>query len=161
MRLFAVATALAAILATTPALAQAGLGMSNPQTGVMTPLSQLSPTHRYWQSCLTGDAQSAARACGRVIGARVSRLHTATAHYFRSIAFTSLGEDERALRDLRRAYFAFGDLISENEGNSVARYGRGLSLQRMGHQQEAEQEIARAITISDGEAGHFFEISGR
>ena len=161
MRLLAVATALAATLAATPALAQAGPGMSNPETGTSTPLSQLSPTHRYWQSCLTGDGEAAVRACGRIIGARVSRMHTATAHYFRSIALQSIGENERALRDLRRAYFAFGDLVFENETNAIARYGRGLSLMRMGHQEEAEQEIARATANSEGEASHFFEISGR
>ena len=44
--------------------------------------------------------------------------------------------------------------------NAIARYGRGLSLQRLGHQQEADQEIARAIANSEGQASQFFEISG-
>jgi hypothetical protein len=96
-----------------------------------------------------------------MIGARVSRLHTATAHYFRSIALSSLGHEARALRDLRRAYFTFGDLIFENEHNAIARYGRGLSLMRLGHLQEAEQEMTRATANSEGQASHFFEISGR
>ncbi|MEZ5960960.1 MAG: tetratricopeptide repeat protein [Hyphomonadaceae bacterium] len=157
MRLLA--TALAAMLITSPAFAQAGPGMSDPITAPAN-LSQLSPTHRYWESCLTGEGEVAVRGCGRVIGARVSRMHTATAHYFRSIALQALGEDERALRDLRRAYFTFGDLVFENENNAVARYGRGLSLQRMGHDQEAEQEMSRAIANSQGEASHFFEING-
>lgn len=124
-------------------------------------LSQVSPTHRYWETCLTGEPPAAVRACGRVIGARVSRTHTATAHYFRSIALQSLGHEERALRDLRRAYFTFGDLVFENENNTIARYGRGLSLKRMGHDQEAEQEMARAIANSQGQASQFFQISGR
>lgn len=123
-------------------------------------LSQLSPTHRYWETCLTGEPHAAQRACGRVIGARVSRMHTATAHYFRSIALQSLGHEERAIRDLRRAYLTFGDLVFENENNTIARYGRGLSLKRMGHDQEAEQEMARATANSQGQASHFFEISG-
>jgi tetratricopeptide (TPR) repeat protein len=161
VRLLAAATALAAIAMATPAFAQAGPGMSNPQAGPVTALSQLSPTHRYWEACLTGDAETAVRACGRVIGARISRKHTATAHYFRSIALEEQGHDERALRDLRRAYLTFGDLVFENEANAIARYGRGLSLQRMGHLQEAEQEIARATANSEGQASHFFEISGR
>ena len=161
MRLLATATILIATLAVTPAFAQAGLGMSDPVNRDNGALSRLSPTHRYWESCLTDAGEAAVRSCGRVIGARVSRMHTATAHYFRSIALQSLGEDERALRDLRRAYFTFGDLVFENENNAVARYGRGLSLQRMGHEQEAEQEMSRAIENSDGEASHFFEISGR
>ncbi len=160
MRLLAAAVTFVATLVATPALAQAGPGMSNPPN-VAGNLSQLSPTHRYWASCLTGEGETAVRACSRVIGARVSRMHTATAHYFRSIALQSLGEDERALRDLRRAYFTFGDLVFENENNTVARYGRGLSLQRMGHLQEAEQEMSRAIANSQGEASHFFEVSGR
>ncbi|MEZ5955713.1 MAG: hypothetical protein R3C27_00665 [Hyphomonadaceae bacterium] len=159
MRLLAATVILAATLAATPAFAQAGHGMSNPTTGATTSLSQLSPTHRYWESCLTSEGETAVRACGRVIGARVSRMHTATAHYFRSIALHSLGQDERALRDLRRAYFTFGDLVFENENNATARYGRGLSLQRLGHHQEAEQELARATISSNGEASHFFEIS--
>lgn len=160
MRLPAAAAAIAATLAVTPAFAQAGHGMSDPPTRGAGELSQLSPTHRYWQACLGHDPEVVVRACGRVIGARVSRMHTAAAHYFRSIALQSLGEDERALRDLRRAYFTFGDLVFENENNAVARYGRGLSLQRMGHQQEAEQEMARAIANSEGQASHFFEING-
>jgi tetratricopeptide (TPR) repeat protein len=159
VRLLAAAATFTLLLTATPAFAQAGLGMSNPRdVGV---LSQLSPTHRYWASCLTGDPQTAVRACGRVIGARVSRTHTATAHYFRSIALQSLGQEDRAIRDLRRAYFTFGDLVFENENNTVARYGRGLSLKRMGHDQEAEQEMARATANSEGQASHFFEISGR
>jgi hypothetical protein len=121
-------------------------------------LSQLSPTHRYWEICLTGEnpRRRGSRLCSRVIGARVSRTHTATAHYFRSIALQSLGHEDRALRDLRRAYFTFGDLVFENENNTIARYGRGLSLKRMGHEQEAEQEMARATANSQGRASHFF-----
>lgn len=161
MRLLAAAAAIAATLAVSPAFAQSGPGMSSPPTGTAGNLNQLSPTHRYWETCLSGEAQAAVRACGRVIGARVSRVHTATAHYFRSVAYKSLGRDDRALRDLRRAYLTFGDLVFENEGNAVARYGRGLSLVRMGHQEEGEQEMARAVATSDGEASHFFEISGR
>lgn len=161
MRLIAAAFAIAAALAAAPAFAQAGPGMSDPQSRNIGELSQLSPTHRYWETCLGTDVQAAVRACGRVIGARVSRMHTATAHYFRSIALQSLGQDERALRDLRRAYLTFGDLVFEDEDNAIARYGRGLSLVRMGHQEEGEQEMARAVASSEGEAGHFFEISGR
>ena len=104
MRLLAVAATLAATLIATPALAQSGPGMSTPPTRSIGELSQLSPTHRYWEICLTGAGEEAVRACGRVIGARVSRLHTATAHYFRSVALTSMGRDQRALRDLRRAF---------------------------------------------------------
>lgn len=159
MRLLAAAT-LAATLAATPAFAQAGMGMSNPPDREAVSLSQLSPTHRYWEACLGDDPQAAVRGCGRVIGARVSRMHTATAHYFRSVALQTMGQEERAMRDLRRAYLTFGDLIFENEENAIARYGRGLSLMRMGHEQEAEQEMARAIANSEGQASHFFEISG-
>lgn len=159
MRLLAAAVTLFATLAATPVFAQAGHGMSNPPTGTPGNLSHLSPTYQYWHACLGGDPASAVRGCGRIIGARISRTHTATAHYFRSIALQSLGQDERAIRDLRRAYLTFGDLIFENENNTVARYGRGLSLQRMGHTEEAQQEIARAIANSEGEASHFFEIN--
>lgn len=160
MRLLAAAAALAATLAAAPAFAQAGPGMSDPPTLAVGEISQRNPLHRHWEACLGADPEAAIRGCGRIIGGRVSRMHTAAAHYFRSIALQSLGEDERALRDLRRAYFTFGDLVFENENNAVARYGRGLSLQRMGHHQEAEQEMARAIAISEGQASHFFEING-
>jgi hypothetical protein len=134
--------------------------MSNPATRTMGELSQLSPTHRYWEICQSDDAEAAVRACGRMIGARVSRMHTATAHYFRSIALKSLGHDERALRDLRRAYYSYVDLLYEEEDNAVARYGRGLSLIRMGRQAEGEAEIQRATAVSEGHAGEFFDISG-
>ncbi len=159
MRLL-IAVATLTLLAATPAFAQAGPGMSDRGVRDMGGLSQVSPTHRYWESCLTGEPTIAVRACGRIIGARISRTHTATAHYFRSIALQSLGHEDRALRDLRRAYLTFGDLVFENENNTVARYGRGLSLKRMGHDQEADQEMARAIANSQGQASHFFEISG-
>ncbi len=157
MRLLAAAATLAALLVASPAFAQSGLGMSTPPA--RSELSQLTPTHRYWETCLTGAGDEAVRACGRVIGARVSRLHTATAHYFRSIALTSVGRDERALRDLRRAYFSYVDLLFEEEGNALARYGRGLSLIRLGREAEGEEDLTRASETSQGRAGEFFEIS--
>jgi hypothetical protein len=131
--------------------------MSDP-TRTIGELSQLSPTHRYWEVCRGDDAEAAVRACGRMIGARVSRMHTATAHYFRSVAFASLGQNDRATRDLRRAYFTYVDLLFEEENNALARYGRGLSLVRMGRQEEGEQEIARAVSADD-EAPEFFHIN--
>ncbi|MEQ1817826.1 MAG: hypothetical protein ABL871_04385 [Terricaulis sp.] len=158
MRLFA-ALAIAATLAA-PAAAQSGPGMSNPPARTMGELSQLSPTHRYWEICQGDDAEAAVRACGRMIGARVSRMHTATAHYFRSIALQSLGHDERALRDLRRAYYSYVDLLQDEDDNAVARYGRGLSLIRMGRQAEGEAELQRAAAVSDGHASEFFDING-
>jgi len=160
VRLLAAAVIFAATLAAAPASAQSGFGMSDPATRDINGLSQLSPTHRYWQTCLGDDPDAAVRACGRVIGARVSRTHTATAHYFRSIALHSLGQDDRAIRDLRRAYFSFGDLVFENEDNAIARYGRGLSLHRMGHSEEGDAEMARATAASNGEARSFFEVHG-
>jgi hypothetical protein len=160
VRLLAAAAIFAATVAVTPAFGQAGLGMSYPPDRDIGALSQLSPTHRYWEICLGENPDAAVRACSRVIGARVSRTHTATAHYFRSIAHHSLGQDDRAIRDLRRAYFGFGDLVFENEENAVARYGRGLSLHRMGHGEEGDEEIARAIAASNGEARNFFEVRG-
>lgn len=156
MRLLAALT-VAATLAASPAFAQAGPGMSDPQVRSHGELSQLSPTHRYWEICLGGNAEAAVRACGRVIGARVSRMHTATAHYFRSIALASLGESDRSTRDLRRAYYSYVDLLSDEDDNALARYGRGLSLIRMGRQEEGEQEMARAVS-TDEEVPEFFEI---
>lgn len=161
MRLLAAAVTAAATLIAAPALAQAGPGMSDPQVRSLGELSQLSPTHRYWETCLEAeaDAEAAVRACGRIIGARVSRMHTATAHYFRSVALASLGNSDRATRDLRRAYYSYVDLLSDEDDNALARYGRGLSLIRMGRQEEGEQEIARAVN-TDEEVPEFFEIKG-
>jgi hypothetical protein len=134
--------------------------MSQPVGAHVGELSQLSPTHRYWETCLGSDAEAAVHGCGRVIGARVSRVHTAAAHYFRSIALQSVGEDQRALRDLRRAYFSFVDILREEENNALALYGRGLSLIRMGHETEGEADIARAAALSEGQAGDFFDTQG-
>lgn|GEM_PF-4936076 len=159
MRLLAAAASFAVLLIAPPALAQSGPGMSTPPERSAGELSQLSPTHRYWETCLTSTGEDAVRACGRVIGARVSRMHTATAHYFRSVALTSMGREERALRDLRRAYFSYVDLLFEEEDNAFARYGRGLSLIRLGREAEGEQDITRASETSEGRAGEFFEIS--
>lgn len=158
MRLFAALAIAATLVVAAPAAAQSGPGMSNP-TRTVGELSQLSPTHRYWEVCRGDDAEAAVQACGRMIGARVSRMHTATAHYFRSIALKSLGQDDRALRDLRRAYYSYVDLLHEEEDNAIARYGRGLSLIRMGREAEGAAEIERARAISNGRAAEFFNIN--
>jgi tetratricopeptide (TPR) repeat protein len=161
MRLFASAVLLAAALAAPPAMAQSGWGMSNPVGANVGELGQLSPTQRYWAACLGDDVDAAIHGCGRIIGARVSGLHTATAHYFRSVALQASGEDERALRDLRRAYYSFNDMIrGHDEEDALALYGRGLSLVRLGRRAEGEADMARAIALSEGEAGEFFDISG-
>lgn len=161
MRLFASALVLAAaVLAAPPAMAQSGWGMSAPVRGHVGELSPLSPTHRYWAACLGEGGDAAVHACGRVIGARVSRIHTASAHYFRSVALSAAGDDERALRDLRRAYYTFTDIVRADDRDALALYGRGLSLVQMGHRAEGEADMARAVAISEGEVGQFFEISG-
>jgi hypothetical protein len=80
MRLLAAAFVVAAALVAAPAQAQSGWGMSEPIDGNVGELSPLSPAHRYWDTCRSGEAHAVARACGRLIGARVSRLHTASAH---------------------------------------------------------------------------------
>ena len=120
MRLLAALAIAATLVVAAPAAAQSGPGMSDPTTRSLGELSQLSPTHRYWEICRGDDAEAAVRACGRMIGARVSRMHTATAHYFRSVALKSLGQDDRALRDLRRAYYSYVDLLSDETDNTVA-----------------------------------------
>jgi hypothetical protein len=160
MRPLAAAFAFVALLSAPSAFAQAGWGMSQPAGAHVGELGQLSPTARYWTACLGDEAEAALHGCGRVIGARVSRVHTAAAHYFRSLALSTVGEDERALRDLRRAYFSFSDMVFENESDAVAIYGRGLSLVRMGHRAEGEAEMARAIAMSEGRASRFFETQG-
>jgi len=160
VRLLAALAIAATLVVAAPAAAQSGPGMSDPTTRSLGELSQLSPTHRYWEICRGDDAEAAVRACGRMIGARVSRMHTATAHYFRSVALKSLGQDDRALRDLRRAYYSYVDLLSDETDNTVARYGRGLSLIRMGREAEGQAVIERAVTASDGRAAEFFDING-
>ncbi|MBX3428348.1 MAG: hypothetical protein KF779_02070 [Hyphomonadaceae bacterium] len=158
MRLLAALAVAAMLVVAGPVAAQSGPGMSD-STRTLGELSQLSPTHRYWETCRSEDAEAAVRACGRMIGARVSRMHTATAHYFRSIALKSLGQDDRALRDLRHAYYSYVDILNDEQDNAVARYGRGLSLIRMGRESEGEAEIARATAVSEGHAADFFDIS--
>lgn len=157
MRLLATAFVAAALVGT-PAHAQSGWGMSEPISGHVGELSQLSPAHRYWETCRSGDAEAVTRACGRLIGARVSRLHTASAHYFRSIALETLGNSEQSLRDLRRAYSIFALAVDENADDPNALYGRGLTLIRLGHPADGEADIARANSISgdEGGAGRFF-----
>ena len=162
MRLFAAfIIAAAAALAATPAYAQSGWGMSEPVAGRVGELSPLSPTHRYWDACRSNDVEAAARACGRVIGARVSRVHTGSAHYFRAIALASLGDSEEALRDLRRAYGIFAQTLDAEEDNANALYGRGLTLIRMGYGADGEADIARAVALSGGRAGQFFDVSSQ
>jgi tetratricopeptide (TPR) repeat protein len=159
MRPFAAFIIAAAALAATPAYAQSGWGMSEPIAGHVGELSPLSPTHRYWDACRSDDVEAAAHACGRVIGARVSRLHTGSAHYFRALALASLGDSERALRDLRRAYGIFAQALDADENNANALYGRGLTLIRMGYPADGEADIARATALSEGRASQFFDAS--
>ena len=160
MRPFAALAIAATLVVAAPAAAQSGPGMSAPATRTIGELSPLSPTHRYWEICQSDDAEAAVRACGRMIGARVSRMHTATAHYFRAVALQSLGQNQRAVRDLRRAYYSYVDLLHDEQDNALARYGRGLSLIRMGRQDEGEAELQRAIAGSDGHVSEFFQING-
>ncbi len=156
MRLLAICFTAAALIAT-PVHAQSGWGMSEPIGGHVGELSQLNPTHRYWQTCRSGNAEAVTRACGRLIGARVSRLHTASAHYFRSIALETLGHSEQSLRDLRRAYSIFALAVDENADDPNALYGRGLTLIRLGHRADGEADIARANRMSgDENGGRFF-----
>lgn len=160
MRLFASAVLLAASLIAPPAMAQSGWGMSEPVSGHVGELSPLGTTHRYWISCLGEDAEAAVHGCGRVIGARVSRVHTASAHYFRSVALGELGEAERARRDLLRAYVAFSDAAYADPEDARAIHGRGLALIRLGDRAAGEADLARARALSEGRAGEFFDING-
>jgi tetratricopeptide (TPR) repeat protein len=159
MRTFAAFIIAAAALAATPAYAQSGWGMSEPVGGNVGELSPLSPTHRYWDVCRSDDANAAAHACGRVIGARVSRLHTGSAHYFRAVALEALGDSEQALRDLRLAYGVFAHALDANENDANALYGRGLTLIRLGYAADGEADIARAAALSEGRARQFFGAS--
>jgi hypothetical protein len=156
MRLLAAAFAIAALSLATPSFAQAGWGMSEPAGGHIGELSMLSPAHRYWDACRGEDPEAAVHGCGRMIGARVSRAHTASAHYFRSVALSALGDHEAARRDLVRAYVMFTDSVRADAEDALALYGRGLTQIRLGWQAEGEADIARASEISEGAAGRFF-----
>jgi tetratricopeptide (TPR) repeat protein len=160
MRLLAVSVAAFVTFAAAPAFAQSGWGMSQPTGGHVGELSRLSPAYRYWDACRTEEADVAAHACGRVIGARVSRVHNGAAYYFRSVALEAMGNSERALSDLRRAYTIFAYELDSDADNAFALYGRGLTLIRLGDRADGEADIARAVELSDGEAERFFDAPG-
>lgn len=116
-------------------------------------LAALDSAPNDWSRCARRDRTNTARAirsCGRVIGERVSRQHTAAAYLYRGQLYNREGDGERADADYERALRLFSEIIpSERERNPIAYSNRASVLLWMGRHEEALADAARAIAIAE------------
>ncbi len=116
-------------------------------------LAALDSAPNDWSRCARRDRSNAARAirsCGRVIGERVSRKHTAAAYSYRGQLYNGEGDGERANADYERALRVFSEIIpSERERNPIAYSNRASVLSWMGRYDEALADAARGIAIAE------------
>lgn len=165
LALCALVGALSLALHATPAHAQAammsepfrqGYGFSGDVYGWDDlPLADGAPND--WSRCAGRDGLNAARAirsCGRVIGERVSREHTAAAYFYRGQLYSDERDSERADADYERALRLFTEIIpSERERNPNAYSNRASVFSRMGRYDEALADAARGIAIAEDRRG--------
>jgi tetratricopeptide (TPR) repeat protein len=96
----------------------------------------------YWARCIGGDnvpVERSIRSCGRVIGARESRVVTAAAHYYRAKHYEELGDTEAVQRDYERALELFTMETRANPTDAIAFFNRAGVL---AHFHEYDRAIA-------------------
>ncbi|MGH6950529.1 MAG: hypothetical protein ACREH4_06635, partial [Vitreimonas sp.] len=116
-------------------------------------LAELDSAPNDWSRCARRDRSNAARAirsCGRVIGERVSREHTAAAYFYRGQLHSGEGDSARASADYEHALRLFSEIIpSEQERKPTAYSNRASVLSRIGRHDEALADGARGIAIAE------------
>jgi tetratricopeptide (TPR) repeat protein len=159
MRLLAAASTFAAILAA-PAAAQTIMDYyPGPNPG--STVEYYGPTSRlgaigissgdHWSRCVGGanvTAQRSIRSCGRIIGERISRVHTATAYYNRARHHEELGEAELMQADYARAIELFGAEIGARAGSSISYFNRGIVLAHFNDLDRAASDFQAAARLS-------------
>lgn len=175
MRSFAIALFVSVLTATTPAASQIagswggrspaympGGPMNAPSipTGPNSALSGLSTgSGDYWSRCIGGDnvsVQQSIRSCGRVIGARQSRVVTAAAHYYRAKHYETLGDTEAVQRDYERALQLFTAETRANRTDAIAFYNRGGLLAHFHEYDRAIADFRQAAALNaDWDKPHY------
>lgn len=106
----------------------------------------------YWSLCAYSDPRSrerAIRACGRIIGQRVSRTHTAAAHYYRGKLRRLAGDLDEAQSDLNRALDLFSAVIRSESRDPFAYINRAAVVNFLGRYDEALADYASAAAMDD------------
>lgn len=163
MRAIAVATLVCALAL--PAFAQPQDTMGDDMAVASAPLSdtqiQEPRTRRiaygtHWVRCLgltDTDERGAIRSCGRIIGERITRWHTATAFYNRGRHYTELGNAAAAQADLATAQRMFTDAIGAYPRDPYSYINRATLFEYLERYDDALADYDRAIGV-DAELGH-------
>lgn len=110
----------------------------------------------HWARCMglgETDERGAILSCGRIIGERVTRWHTATAHYNRARHYNDLGDSAAAERDLAIALRMFTDSIGAYPRDPYGYINRATLFEYMERYDEALADYDRAIA-ADADLGH-------
>jgi tetratricopeptide (TPR) repeat protein len=97
-----------------PGIAAAQFWGSQPPGRAVSNMGFVEIQSRDWAQC-TGveqvQPQRVLSACGRIISERVSREVTAAAHYYRSVVYRQLDDEQRANADMARAAQLLSELV--------------------------------------------------
>jgi len=152
MRLVALAVALAC-LAAPQAHAQWLTQTGNSGLADMGIVQYESPD---WALCTgqrEGTPNQAISACGRIIGERYSLYHTGGAHYFRGLLYRGQGNEERALRDLRRSLEITTQLARSEPANLEHLHNRIAVRRELGDTAGMLQDYALIAAASPDDVG--------
>lgn len=160
MRSLAIAVAFAAAFVCAPA----AFGQTDDSMEVATaPPSQTQPAAprrlpygNHWVRCLglgTTDARGAILSCGRIIGERITRVHTATAYYNRGRHYNELGDTTAANADLTTALRMFTDAIGADPRNGYGYINRATLYEYLERYDDALADYDRAIVVAE-DLGH-------
>jgi len=110
----------------------------------------------HWVRCMgfgETDERGAIRSCGRIIGERITRWHTATALYNRAQHYNEIGESSTAESDLAEALRLFTDSIGAYPRDPYGYINRATLFEYTERYDEALADYERAIA-ADGDLGH-------
>lgn len=164
MRLIGTAAFLAIALIGTAYSQSAGSAAGN-TTAAAAPLGDAEiqqPRNRriaygtHWVRCMgfgETDERRAIRSCGRIIGERITRWHTATALYNRAQHYDEIGEGSAAERDLAEALRLFTDSIGAYPQDPYGYINRATLFEYTERYDEALADYERA-SATDPNLGH-------
>lgn len=135
-------------------MATASAPLSNTQ--IQEPRTRRIAYGTHWARCLglgETDERGAIRSCGRIIGERITRWHTATAFYNRGRHYTELGDAAAAASDLATAQRMFTDAIGAYPRDPYGYINRATLFEYLERYDDALADYDRAIS-ADAELGH-------
>lgn len=160
MRALVIAATLVTALAWAPLThAQTEAAAAPPTEGeasVDAPRARRIAYGNHWVRCLgygETDERGAILSCGRIIGERITRIHTATAYYNRGRHYNELGETAEAERDLATALRMFTDAIGADPRNPYGYINRATLFEYLKRYDDALADYEHAIAVDD-EIGH-------